>query len=102
MSSSDDYWSKQQEDGKRELFYEALRDRNKEMLAYAAASTEAYLHYLTHRDAPQDLQLPAPSTQEASQASRKDSESSLRLWLISLCDSVSGMTSPFAIDGVAW
>ncbi len=102
MNSNDDYWSMQQEDGKRDLFYEALRDRNKEMLAYAAASTEAYLHYFKHRDAPQDVQPPAPSTQEASQTSRDDSESSLSLWLISLCDSVSGMPSPFAIDGVVW
>lgn len=102
MSSNDDYWRKQQEDRKRDLFYEALRDRNKEMLIYAATSTETYLNYLKLRDAPQDVQPLGPSTQEASQASREDSESALRLWLISLVDSVSGMPASFAIDGVVW
>lgn len=48
MPSDHDFWRKQQEDRKRDDYYDALRNRDTAGLVRSAASTEAYIEYLQH------------------------------------------------------
>jgi hypothetical protein len=61
--SSDDYWrNKQKEDRRREVFYDAMRERDYDA-ATREASPDTYLDYLRLKDS-QSVQPPGASSQQ--------------------------------------